>query len=318
MRRREILFAPLLAAMSHAQISTDGLRGIRIDSAVTPTLGALADAHVQFVSLENPSPAFVNECRKLGIPVVKRPLTAMSALALRDKRGLVFGIRPVEADCLRCIANGAAFVIDLRQTDLATVKQIYSKLAQFDTWTTRAIPIVDFGLVASPACAALLLGLHEQFDLLHEASDFFAYRALLVPEAVSAVFDRKVQEFRRRGGSTYSPAMLEKLPRAAAAEILRTLVPKPAVLAPTLPAEAEVTVLEQRLQGGIRRVAHVLYYPNDRPGVLEKVQLSVRLPQHPLGVVTVPDQKPVEFVHNEFLTTFTLPRISGHQAIAFE
>lgn len=318
MRRREILFAPLLAAMSHAQIAADGLRGIRIDSSAIPSPGKLADAHVQFVSLENPSPAFVSECSKLGIPVVKRPASAASPLHLRNERGRIFAARPIEVDCLRCTANGAAFEIDLRQTDLATVTQIYSKLAQLDTWTTRAIPIVDFGLVASPACAALLLGLHEQFDILHEDSDFFAYRALLVPEAVSAVFDHKVQEFRRRGGSTYSPAMLEKLPRAAAAEILRTLVPKPAVLAPTLPADAEVTVLEQRLQGGIRRVAHVLYYPNDRPGVLENVQLSVRLPQHPLAVVTVPDQKPVEFVHNEFLTTFTLPRISGHQAIAFE
>ncbi len=112
------------------------------------------------------------------------------------------------------------------------------------------------------------------------------------------------------------------------AELLRMLLPKQAVLAPNLPSTAQVTMLEQRIPGGIRRVVHVLYYPLTRrapdidiieePGILENVRLSVRLPQHPLAVVTVPDQKPVEFVHNEFYTTFTLPRIVGHQAIAFE
>ena len=101
--------------------------------------------------------------------------------------------------------------------------------------------------------------------------------------------------------------------KAVIAELIRMLLPKQAVLAPGLPSDARVTMLEQRLATGIRRVVHVLC-----PGVLENVQLSVRLPQHPLAVVTVPDQKPVEFVHNEFYTTFTLPRIRGHQAIAFE
>ncbi len=112
------------------------------------------------------------------------------------------------------------------------------------------------------------------------------------------------------------------------AELLRLLLAKPAVLAPNLPSTAQVTMLEQRLPTGIRRVVHVLYYPFTRrgpnldiveePGLLENIRLSVRLPQHPLAVVTIPDQKPVEFVHNEFYTTFTLPRILGHQAIAFE
>jgi hypothetical protein len=101
--------------------------------------------------------------------------------------------------------------------------------------------------------------------------------------------------------------------REVIAELIRMLLPKQAVLATGLPRDARVTMLEQRLATGIRRVVHVLCL-----GVLENVQLSVRLPQHPLAVVTVPDQKPVEFVHNEFYTTFTLPRINGHQAIAFE
>ena len=72
-------------------------------------------------------------------------------------------------------------------------------------------------------------------------------------------------------------------------------------------------MLEQRTQGNLRRIVHVLC-----DGVLENIQLSVSLPQHPLGVVLIPSEKPLEFKHNEFYTTFVVPRIEGHQAIAFE
>ncbi len=243
------------------------------------------------------------------------PVVFTDSLRLRAVRGGPVEVRANEADCLRCVANGVNFSI--RDDDPDSVSRIQRKLASLEPWTANAKPIVDFGVVeplTNPVCGAALLALHEQFDFLNDASDCAAYRALILGEGarVSDMLERKIREYRRRDGAVlYAKGNLD-------AEQLRTLVPKPAVIAPNLPAEAEVTYLEQRLPGGIRRVAHVLYFPDGKPGVLENVQLSVRLPQHPLGVVTVPDLKPLEFVHNEFLTTFTLARLAGHQAIAFE
>ena len=94
-------------------------------------------------------------------------------------------------------------------------------------------------------------------------------------------------------------------------------MPRPSVIAPNLPSTAQITMLEQRTQGNLRRIVHILYYPEE-PGLLENVQLSISLPQHPLGVVLIPSEQPLEFKHNEFYTTFTVPRVYGHQAIAFE
>jgi len=111
-------------------------------------------------------------------------------------------------------------------------------------------------------------------------------------------------------------------------ELIRMLMPRPSVIAQNLPSTAQITMLEQRTQGNLRRIVHILYYPLTRrapdidiieePGLLENVQLSVSLPQHPLGVVLIPSEKPLEFKHNEFYTTFVVPRVYGHQAIAFE
>ncbi|HEY3742074.1 MAG TPA: alpha-amylase family protein [Bryobacteraceae bacterium] len=110
--------------------------------------------------------------------------------------------------------------------------------------------------------------------------------------------------------------------------LIRMLMPRPSVIAPNLPSTAQITMLEQRTLGNPRRIVHILYYPLTRrapdidiieePGLLENVQLSVSLPQHPLGVVLIPSERPLEFKHNEFYTTFTVPRVYGHQAIAFE
>jgi hypothetical protein len=111
-------------------------------------------------------------------------------------------------------------------------------------------------------------------------------------------------------------------------ELIRMLMPRPSVITPNLPSTAQVTMLEQRTQGNLKRIVHILYYPLTRrapdidiieePGLLENVQLSVSLPQHPLGVILIPSEQPLEFKHNEFYTTFTVPRIYGHQAIVFE
>lgn len=100
-------------------------------------------------------------------------------------------------------------------------------------------------------------------------------------------------------------------------ELIKLLMPRPSVIAPNLPSTAQITMLEQRTQGNLRRIVHILYYPEE-PGLLENVQLSISLPQHPLGVVLIPSEQPLEFKHNEFYTTFTVPRVYGHQAIAFE
>lgn len=111
-------------------------------------------------------------------------------------------------------------------------------------------------------------------------------------------------------------------------ELIKMLMPRPSVIAPNLPSTAQVTMLEQRTQGNLRRIVHLLHYPLTRrapdidvieePGLLDNVQLSVSLPQHPLGVVLIPSEKPLEFKHNEFYTTFVVPRVYGHQAIVFE
>lgn len=106
-------------------------------------------------------------------------------------------------------------------------------------------------------------------------------------------------------------------------QLIQLLLPRPSVIAPNLPSAARVTMLEQRIPGQTRRIVHLLCYPMsggiiEKPGLLENVQLSVSLPQHPLGVVLVPSEQPLEFKHNEFYTTFTVPRVAGHQAIAFE
>lgn len=122
----------------------------------------------------------------------------------------------------------------------------------------------------------------------------------------------------RNSGAVYVGVRCLELPVAVLGELIRQLMPRPSVIAPNLPATAQVTMLEQRTQGNLRRIVHILNYPGGQPAVLENVKLSVSLPQHPLGVVLIPSEKPLEFRHNEFYTTFTVPRVDGHQAIAFE
>ncbi len=256
----------------------------------------------------------------LGLEVLERPRKALLIPASRDgvrhRHFRTFSARAIEADCFRACTNASGFEVDLTPENLGETIAIFKKLVALDPWMEDATPIADMGLLGeSETHARLLLDLHEQYDAILDDADFSAYRLLIVTQPRKAE-TRKLDAYRRFGGSIYTPPA--NISREAFAEALRRYVPKPAVIAPGLPPEAEVTFLERRTPGGIRRVGHVLYYPDDKPGVLENVQLSFRLPQHPLGVITIPDQRPIEFVHNEFLTTFTLPRVTGHQAIAFE
>ncbi len=260
------------------------------------------------------------ELESLGLEIFERPRKALLPAATRDnvrhRRFRAFSTRAVEVDCLRAFANASGLEVELTPANLAETIAIFRKLAALDPWMEDAAPIADMGLLGeSEPFAEMLLDLHEQYDVIADDADFSAYKLLIVPHPRKADA-RKLDAYRRFGGTIYTPPA--HIPREAFAETLRKYIPKPAVIAPALPAEAEVTFLERRTPGGIRRTGHVLYYPNDKPGALENVQLSFRLPQHPLGVITLPDQRPVEFVHNEFLTTFTLPRVVGHRAIAFE
>lgn len=260
------------------------------------------------------------ELQALGLEVFERPRKALlppvSRAMVRSNRFRTFSARAIEADCLRAFANGCGLEVDLAPENLAETIAIFKKLAALDPWMEDAALISDMALLGeADRFERLLLDLHEQYDAIFDDADFSVYKLLIVPQSRKAD-DRRLDAYRKFGGAVYTPPA--NISHEAFAEALRKYIPKPAVTAPGLPAEAEVTFLERRTPGGIRRTGHVLYYPNDKPGVLENVQLSFRLPQHPLGVITIPDQRPVEFVHNEFLTTFTLPRVTGHQAIAFE
>jgi hypothetical protein len=246
--------------------------------------------------------------------VSRYPAVTPANLRTADLRRSLYAARPIEADCFRATAYGAGFE---SAGDSQSMDPVFQRLAQLDPWMSGAALIADIALLGGgQPWAQFLLELHEQFDIVSAESDLSAYRLLILPDprALDAV---KLRGFLKFGGTVYTPPS-SGISRGAFFDALRSHVPKPAVTAPGLPPEAEVTFLERRTPGGIRRVGHVLYYPDDRPGTLRDVQLSFRLPQHPLGVITIPDQRPIEFVHNEFLTTFTLPRIVGHQAIAFE
>jgi hypothetical protein len=265
------------------------------------------------------------ELRALGLEVFERAkqqpdFSRSTARSHRLRKAVLTG-KAIESDCFRAAASGAGVEIELTPQNLNATVALFRRLAELDPWMDDSAPIVDMALLGdSPsvqgmllAVQGMLLDLHEQFETIDADDDYSAYRLLIVTSKPDPM---KLEAYRKFGGSVYTPPA--GITREAFAEALRKYVPKPAVIAPGLPAEAEVTFLERRTPGGIRRVGHVLYYPDDKPGVLENVQLSFRLPQHPLGVITIPDQRPVEFVHNEFLTTFTLPKVTGHQAIAFE
>jgi hypothetical protein len=106
--------------------------------------------------------------------------------------------------------------------------------------------------------------------------------------------------------------------------LLNDFLPKPAVIASNLPSTAQVTALKQAASG--RTIVHVLYFPLTRratdidiieePGLLEKVQLRVRLDQQPTKATLVPQGVEVPFVYQNGYAAFELSRVSGHQAVA--
>ncbi len=106
--------------------------------------------------------------------------------------------------------------------------------------------------------------------------------------------------------------------------LLRQLLPAPLVLAPGLPSTAQVTVLRQ----GPRHVVHILYYPLTRrapdidiiedPGLLENVELRVRMDRAPARAALVPQNSALPFRHENGYAVCRIPRVLGHQAVSFE
>lgn len=111
-------------------------------------------------------------------------------------------------------------------------------------------------------------------------------------------------------------------------ELIRGLLPRPAVIAPNLPSTAQVTAVEQPTGSSLRSVVHVLYYPLTRrapdidiieePGLLENVQLRLRMARRPSRVAMVPQNTDLAFQYEGGYASCEVPKILGHQAIAFE
>lgn len=107
--------------------------------------------------------------------------------------------------------------------------------------------------------------------------------------------------------------------------LIGALLSRPAVIAPSLPSTARVTLLRQ--PSG-RLVAHVLYYPLIRrapdidiieePGLLANVDLRVRVERRPARVLAAPEEKALPFEYEDGYASFRLPWVSGHQAVAIE
>lgn len=109
-------------------------------------------------------------------------------------------------------------------------------------------------------------------------------------------------------------------------ELLRQLLPRPAVRTPRLPSTAQVTVLDQPDRK--RRIVHLLYYPMTRrapdidiieePGVLADQEFSVRVESPPGRVTLVPQNTDLKFSYKDGYATVQLGRVSGHQAVCVE
>jgi Hypothetical glycosyl hydrolase 6 len=112
------------------------------------------------------------------------------------------------------------------------------------------------------------------------------------------------------------------------AELIRRLLPQPALKAPNLPSTAQVTLMEQNGGEGSRLVVHLLHYPLTRrapnldiieePGLLKDVKLALRTPAGPRRVRLAPDGTDLAFRHANGYTEFTIPWVTGHQAIVVE
>jgi hypothetical protein len=108
-------------------------------------------------------------------------------------------------------------------------------------------------------------------------------------------------------------------------DLLKRLLPQPALVAPRLPSTALLTVLEQPAER--RTIVHVLYYPMTRrapdidiieePGLLANQEIRLRLPAAPSSVSLAPQGKAVPFRYENGYAIVLLETLEGHQAICF-
>jgi hypothetical protein len=111
-------------------------------------------------------------------------------------------------------------------------------------------------------------------------------------------------------------------------DLIRTMVPRPILVASNLPSTAIATVQEQTQDSGKRHVVHLLYYPLTRrapnldiieePGIAENIELKLRCDRRPARVSLVPQKKPLEFQYSGGYAICRVSRLEGHQAIVFE
>lgn len=110
--------------------------------------------------------------------------------------------------------------------------------------------------------------------------------------------------------------------------LLKKLLATPAISVSGMPSSGQVTLLKQQGQGLNRLIAHLLYYPATRrapnidiieePGIVENVTVQVRTSAKPRSVMLVPQKKSLAVTWQNGRATFTVPRVTGHQAIAIE
>ncbi len=111
-------------------------------------------------------------------------------------------------------------------------------------------------------------------------------------------------------------------------QMLKALNPEPLLVAPDLPSTAQITLTEQREDGAVRHVVHVLHYPLTRraqdldiieePGLLENVRVGFRSEKKPRKVTLAPGGEALAFRYEKGYANCVVPRVSGHQAIVFE
>ncbi len=108
-------------------------------------------------------------------------------------------------------------------------------------------------------------------------------------------------------------------------DLVRMLLPAPAVIAPELPSTAQITVLQQ--QQPSRTIVHVLHYPLTRrapdidiieeAGRLASAELRVRAPK-PRRVAAIPQNSEIVHQYANGYVRFATGDVTGHAAFVIE
>ena len=108
-------------------------------------------------------------------------------------------------------------------------------------------------------------------------------------------------------------------------DLVRMLLPAPAVIAPELPSTAQITVLQQKQPS--RTIVHVLHYPLTRrapdidiieeAGRLASIELRVRAPR-PRRVAAIPQDSEIAHEYSDGYVRFATGNVTGHAAFVIE